>query len=604
MVQGSAARDHTIPVTAPVSQGVASAPLGQCRPRPDAASCGVALFNCALGDEWEEESIDSPLDSRPIVKAKSNPTTDLANSLGDETPVSSSHKRMSSAVNYKGFISQHGADISVYDRYEFGRLLGEGATGSTWEAFPRLDSCSSIPRLVSGQCSQDGARAVKKVLKGRFRDGSTESFLAEIEVLKQLDHPNICKLYEVFEDADSIYIVMDLCHGGELFDRIAEGALGDEAQVAKLIRQLARALRYCHDRGIIHRDIKPENILFVSSHAEAPAKLIDFGIACHFKQTAKLRSRGGTEAYEAPEVQSENYSEKCDMWSLGVLLYAMLSGAMPFKSASDARTGTFKMSGETWDAVSPEAKELIGRLLVPDPAQRLSAEEVLADPWVRDAAEVEAMPAQVAARLKRYQSMSYFRRILLMVVARHLGANDLPEIYDAFKASDTNGDGSLSLEEFRFSFSKVTKDSKDLKKDSFGDLADLFEALDADGSGAIDYSEFMAAAIDRKILFREDLCLQVFRALDRDSSGKISIQELFQLLKDADPEDLLGTELRDEAMELLDRYDVDGDGELNMREFMALLTQNREAPSRPTLQKRNSQSRRASQTTDSLQVNF
>lgn len=517
MVQGSAARDHTIPVTAPVSQGVASAPLGQCRPRPDAASCGVALFNCALGDEWEEESIDSPLDSRPIVKAKSNPTTDLANSLGDETPVSSSHKRMSSAVNYKGFISQHGADISVYDRYEFGRLLGEGATGSTWEAFPRLDSCSSIPRLVSGQCSQDGARAVKKVLKGRFRDGSTESFLAEIEVLKQLDHPNICKLYEVFEDADSIYIVM---------------------------------------------------------------------------------------AYEAPEVQSENYSEKCDMWSLGVLLYAMLSGAMPFKSASDARTGTFKMSGETWDAVSPEAKELIGRLLVPDPAQRLSAEEVLADPWVRDAAEVEAMPAQVAARLKRYQSMSYFRRILLMVVARHLGANDLPEIYDAFKASDTNGDGSLSLEEFRFSFSKVTKDSKDLKKDSFGDLADLFEALDADGSGAIDYSEFMAAAIDRKILFREDLCLQVFRALDRDSSGKISIQELFQLLKDADPEDLLGTELRDEAMELLDRYDVDGDGELNMREFMALLTQNREAPSRPTLQKRNSQSRRASQTTDSLQVNF
>ncbi|OLQ05923.1 Calcium-dependent protein kinase 34 [Symbiodinium microadriaticum] len=458
---------------------------------------------------------------------------------------------------------------------------------------------SEMPRFSV----EDLAEPTRRLIESEFSEDFDLLGFSRL-VLKQLDHPNICKLYEVFEDADSIYIVMDLCHGGELFDRIAEGALGDEAQVAKLIRQLARALRYCHDRGIIHRDIKPENILFVSSHAEAPAKLIDFGIACHFKQTAKLRSRGGTEAYEAPEVQSENYSEKCDMWSLGVLLYAMLSGAMPFKSASDARTGTFKMSGETWDAVSPEAKELIGRLLVPDPAQRLSAEEVLADPWVRDAAEVEAMPAQVAARLKRYQSMSYFRRILLMVVARHLGANDLPEIYDAFKASDTNGDGSLSLEEFRFSFSKVTKDSKDLKKDSFGDLADLFEALDADGSGAIDYSEFMAAAIDRKILFREDLCLQVFRALDRDSSGKISIQELFQLLKDADPEDLLGTELRDEAMELLDRYDVDGDGELNMREFMALLTQNREAPSRPTLQKRNSQSRRASQTTDSLQVNF
>eukprot|EP00439_Symbiodinium_sp_Y106_P019635 s3830_g2.t1 len=249
--------------------------------------------------------------------------------------------------------------FSVQDLAEPTRRLIESEFSEDFDllGFPRLDPC----------CEESGRGGKDEGASIRFR-----------KVLKQLDHPNICKLYEVFEDADSIYIVMDLCHGGELFDRIAEGALGDEAQVAKLIRQLARALRYCHDRGIIHRDIKPENILFVEVEVEvmvvmvtvtvmvmvmaveAPAKLIDFGIACHFKQTAKLRSRGGTEAYEAPEVQSENYSEKCDMWSLGVLLYAMLSGAMPFKSASDARTGTFTMSGETWDAVSPEAKDGIG----------------------------------------------------------------------------------------------------------------------------------------------------------------------------------------------------------------------------------------------------
>lgn len=131
------------------------------------------------------------------------------------------------------------------------------------------------------------------------------------------------------------------------------------------------------------------------------------------------------------------------------------------------------------------------------------------------------------------------------------------------------------------------------------ELSELFETLDADRSGAIDYSEFMAAAIDRKIFFREDLCLQVFGALDRDASGTISIQELFQLLKAADPEDLLGNELRDEVMELLDRYDSDRDGELNFKEFMALLTQNREGspPKRP-LQKR------GSQTTDSLLMKF
>jgi len=584
-----AARDH--------SGSTASLPLGrQSTPEPaSATSAASASAACgALSEEWESSSEGTPR-KRLMTKAKSNPQVPGA---GDETPISTSHRRMSSAVHYKGFISQHSSDISVYDRYDFGNLLGEGAAGSTWEAFPKVRE-GARPRSLSGQ---DAARAIKKVLKRRVYN-STESFLAEVEVLKQLDHPNICKLYEVFEDADNIYLVMDLCRGGELFDRITEGALG-EAEVSKLIRQLAHALRYCHDRGIIHRDIKPENILFVSSDAEAPAKLIDFGIACHFKQTEHRKGEKGTEAYEAPEVKNDesSYSEKCDLWSLGVLLYAMLSSSLPFSSAEAARKGIFSTEGSRWRDISPEAKDLIRQLLVVDPSLRLSAAQVLEHPWVSTTTveDEEAIPAQVAVRLRRYQSTSYFRRILLMVVARHLGANDLPEIYNAFKAMDTNGDGSLSLEEFRRSLHKgegSPHPDAPLPKEA-AEYLELFEALDADGSGAIDYSEFMAAAIDRKIFFREDLCLQVFRALDRDSSGTISIQELFQLLKDADPEDLLGNDLRDEVMELLDRYDTDGDGELNFREFMALLTQNREASPPKRLQKR------GSQTTDSVKFPF
>lgn len=565
---------------------------------PSAASCGAALFNCVLRGDWDEESGESTPKRQPMTKAKSNPQVPN-NATGDGTPVSSTHKRMSSTVQYKGFISQHSSDISVYDRYDFGELLGEGAAGSTWEAFPRVrERRSGTPaRRLSGK---DGARAIKKVPKRRVSN-STESFLAEVEVLKQLDHPNICKLYEVFEDDDNIFLVMDLCRGGELFERITQGELGGEAQVAKLIRQLSHAVRYCHDRGIIHRDIKPENILFVSTDSEAPAKLIDFGIACHFKQTEHRKDEKGTEAYLAPEVKNNSsYSEKCDLWSLGVLLYAMLSGSLPFKSAAAARSGDFSMEAAEWQTISQPAKDLIRQLLVVDPLQRLSAAKVLEHPWVTTGSlEEETVPAQVAVRLKRYQSTSYFRRILLMVVARQLGANDLPEIYSAFKAMDTNGDGSLSLEEFRRSLSNGEgSSSPEVPVAETTDLSDLFETLDADGSGAIDYSEFMAAAIDRKIFFREDLCLQVFGALDRDASGTISIQELFQLLKAADPEDLLGNELRDEVMELLDRYDSDGDGELNFREFMALLTQNREGSPPKRLQKR------GSKTTDSLLTKF
>lgn len=602
-ITGLAGRSVVAPASASSSlaERRVSEPVGRWE-NPTAANCGAALFNCVLRGDWEEDNDDST-PKRQMTKAKSDPRVPN-NGTGDDTPVSSTHKRMSSSVQYKGFISQHSSDISVYDRYDFGELLGEGAAGSTWEAFPRVrERRSGTPaRRLSGK---DGARAIKKVPKRRVSN-STESFLAEVEVLKQLDHPNICKLYEVFEDDDNIFLVMDLCRGGELFDRIAEGDLGGEAQVAKLIRQLSHAVRYCHDRGIIHRDIKPENILFVSSDSDAPAKLIDFGIACHFKQTEHRKDEKGTEAYLAPEVKNNSsYSEKCDLWSLGVLLYAMLSGSLPFKSAAAARKGDFSLEAEEWYSISPEAKDLIRQLLVVEPLDRLSAAKVLEHPWVtKFSMEEETVPAQVTVRLKRYQSTSYFRRILLMVVARQLGANDLPEIYSAFKAMDTNGDGSLSLEEFRKSLSNGSgSPSPEAHTDhtvtETAELSELFETLDADRSGAIDYSEFMAAAIDRKIFFREDLCLQVFGALDRDASGTISIQELFQLLKAADPEDLLGNELRDEVMELLDRYDSDRDGELNFKEFMALLTQNREGspPKRP-LQKR------GSQTTDSLLMKF
>eukprot|EP00971_Amphidinium_carterae_P047463 934902-Amphidinium_carterae.1 len=124
--------------------------------------------------------------------------------------------------------------------------------------------------------------------------------MAEVDTLRKLDHPNICKLYEVFEDRHAIYLVIDLCEGGELFDRIVEDELL-ENQACRYVRQIVTALRYCHEsHGIIHRDIKPENVLFLGSDEDSPIKLIDFGIACHFKELNL--ERRGTEAYEAPEI--------------------------------------------------------------------------------------------------------------------------------------------------------------------------------------------------------------------------------------------------------------------------------------------------------------
>lgn len=197
----------------------------------------------------------------------------------------------------------------------------------------------------------------------------------------------------------------------------------------------------------------------------------------------------------------------------------------------------------------------------------MSAAQVLEHPWLfRHSHSPMMLPQQIAQRLKRFQQASAFQKILLLLVARHLDASDLPEIYEAFNEMDTDGGGTVSRDEFCQGLGLTCSEDE---------LGQLFDAIDVDGSGCIDYSEFLAAAMERKMLFREDICLQVFRSLDRYSSGKISVHELSALLADADVEEYSKQELIDEATRSLAAYDANGDGSLDFREFRSLLMQSK-----------------------------
>jgi len=473
-----------------------------------------------------------------------------------------------SGICFQALIREHGANTSIHDRYSFGCLLGDGAAGSTWEATPKLPAGSAV---CHARGSRESRRAVKKMNKHCI-GGSQANLMEEVRLLKELDHPNICHLFEVFEDANAIYLVMDLCDGGELFNRIEEDGLAGESQASCIVRQIAQALRYCHEvHGIMHRDVKPENVLFVSRAPEAPVKLIDFGIACHFQATDTRQEQVGTEAYSAPEVlAAEAYTEMCDTWSLGALLYVILSGFMPFTSTTEALRGHFSLEDEHWAHVSEPAKDLIRRLLVVDPAVRLSAAQALEHPWLVMPPEEHSktLPAQVLLRLKRFSDASSLRKFLLTVFSRHIDTNDLPEMYETFTTMDTDGDGMLSAEELRRGLDNVAS------KLPPGMSLDLFEDLDTDGSGLICYSEFLAAAIDRKLFFREDLCLQVFHTLDTDHTGTISVEELRSSMSEACMCEFLGVELQNDIIEGLSSYDADGDGVLNFHEFMSMLTEN------------------------------
>lgn len=198
-------------------------------------------------------------------------------------------------------------------------LLGKGGFGEVKKVIHKLTN---------------NARAMK-IIK---RDNVDESFMAalnsEIKILQMLDHPNIVKLYEVYQDPKNIYMITEYLEGGELFDMILKSRNFNENIAAKIMKQVLSAVAYCHSKKIVHRDLKPENLLLASNDS-FEIKVIDFGLSRTFSPDKSMYSKMGTPFYIAPEVLKKKYNEKCDIWSCGVILYILLSGNPPFNGKND-----------------------------------------------------------------------------------------------------------------------------------------------------------------------------------------------------------------------------------------------------------------------------
>lgn len=201
----------------------------------------------------------------------------------------------------------------------------------------------------------------------------------EVNILKNLNHPNIVRLHEVFEDTKYIWLVTELCDGRELFDEIQSRKKFTELEAAIVTKQILSAIAYCHEKQVAHRDLKPENIL-IDSKQKGAIKVIDFGTSHVFDSDKhEMHQMYGTAYYIAPEVLSGNYTEKCDMWSIGVMLYIMLSGKPPFSGKEDRQIlqrvaeGHYSLTGDIWAKRSEDSKDLIRRLMEKDPKKRLSA---------------------------------------------------------------------------------------------------------------------------------------------------------------------------------------------------------------------------------------
>ena len=331
------------------------------------------------------------------------------------------------------FTKIHDDSENIWDTYEKRETVGFGLCGAVF---------------VVQEKSTKQKFAMKSVYKKHLK--LLSDFRSEIKLLSTLDHPNVIKLYEAWETKKQIFIILEYCDGGDLFDSLAENDSYSENDAAHLFRQMLRAIHYCHEHAnITHRDIKLENFLFCNSGKndgstqDQVLKLIDFGLSKKFVSNgiARMRSTVGTSYYVAPEVlRKRPYTNKCDMWSLGVVLFMLLSGKSPFLADTEAEilnaairadvqfvrvslSLSFSLSSqhfvlqvpEDWEGVSESAKSLVRSLLVLDAEKRPTASEALKHPWLRDSAS----PFPIKPKSVIYDSLKEFSSFSMFKKSRH-----------------------------------------------------------------------------------------------------------------------------------------------------------------------------------------
>jgi len=272
-----------------------------------------------------------------------------------------------------------GVDVNEY--YNLKEMLGDGAFSKVY--------------LAESKREAGGFAAVKIIDKDELCKDEDKMFLVdkEIEIMSQLDHPNIVRLYEVYESKSEVCLVMELAKGGELFDKLLEQGCLPEHEAANIMSQVLEAVLDLHTRRIVHRDLKPENLLFYDNSYNSKVMVVDFGLSEYEDELNKDSPVCGTATYLAPEVIAQTESSRCqDLWSLGVITYIMLCGYPPFFKDSDDKSetkllrlivkGKYKFHENFWGHISEDAKHFVSRLMNSDPRLRFNVEEALCHPWL------------------------------------------------------------------------------------------------------------------------------------------------------------------------------------------------------------------------------
>lgn len=415
-------------------------------------------------------------------------------------------------------------------------------------------------------CKRTGATYAVKSFKLHGVTAEKKGELCtECEIFLMLDHPHVARLVDVYEDEKHLNLVMECMTGGELFDRVKARRVFTEKDASVAMRQMLLSINYIHCNQVVHRDLKLENFLYESTTSDH-LKLIDFGFSKIWEPNTRMALSCGTLAYVAPEVLDGSYDSQCDMWSLGVIAFVLLSGYMPFKGSERAQVnsilgGRVNWRQDKWRNVGSQGCDFVKALLVTDPLVRLTAEQALQHEFITMYEVVAADSAShfdnsMAEALCEFAKASQFRKACMSMMAWSLTNEERAQVREAFMEVDTSKQGTITLLELKNVLTtRFTLTDEAIKP--------IFAALDTSCDETIHYSEFLAAMVSTRIALHDDLLMTTFRRFDVDSSGFITIDNLREVLGKTHS----GQELED----LLKEADMSEDGQISYDEFITYL---------------------------------
>jgi len=465
-----------------------------------------------------------------------------------------SHHDADAVVSVEEVIAHRGS-IQISSRYTTKRTLE-----SEYSIDARvLGSGMSGPvQLAVGKT--DGQKyAVKSLKKKGLSTRRRLELKSEVEIYLGLDHPHVARLEMVFESDEEIDLVMEYMAGGELYDRLSEQKHYTEELAADTTHQMLLAVAYLHAHQIAHRDLKLENFLYANKDSNL-LKLIDFGFAKFYDRSTKMTQACGSVHYVAPEVLRKSYTEKADVWSLGVITYMLLTGSPPFNGSEEEVLRKIKAGKPHWcsrfQRLSEPAQSFVRSLLVPCPVERPTACDALEHPWIKDRTGHghAVIDADIIQSLRNFAHSASFKRAVLSMLAWSLSTEDLADLRQQFLALDSHNRGTITHQEMK----QVLEDTYHIDCD---EAEALFRSLDTNNDNEIDYSEFLAAALQARVKVHEDMLRKTFHRFDQDECGRIT---------DVDLREVLGSHFEGmDVTELIREVDTTGDGKINYDEFLA-----------------------------------